>query len=126
MKQRKWKLDTKTKRKLDKLFSVYIHHRDNETCVWCGRSGIQMNTSHILPREFTISRWLPDNALLLCVRCHRLGKTSFHQSPLHFVDFYVNHYGQEKVDSLLELSKLVPVWTEEDVKRIIQNLQIKA
>jgi hypothetical protein len=120
---KKFKLTTKIKRKLDKIFSAYIHKRDGETCIWCQRKGIRMNTSHILPKEFEISRWDPNNAILLCARCHRLGRTSFHQSPLHFYEFYVNHYGQEMVDYLLNLSKSSSVnWNEETINRIINDL----
>jgi hypothetical protein len=117
---KKFKLTPKLKRKLDRLFSKFIHDRD-KVCQICGKTG-KLDTAHIIPRSCLLLRWHPDNAILLDPVCHKWGKDSFHQNPLYFSKWYVNKYGQDMVDKLLELSTMKADFTEEKINLIIKNL----
>ena len=68
--------------KLDKLFREVIYIRDRGVCRKCG-SGQNLQCAHIYSRRFRNTRWCPDNALLLCAKCHFWA----HDRPLDFSDF---------------------------------------
>ena len=121
MKVKKFKFDVRLKRKLDKLASLHIHKLYNNTCVKCGRNG-KTDCAHLIPKEFSNLRWIPDNLLLLCSRCHRLGRDAFHQSPFHFCQWYISKYGIFKPHELLKLSEQEFDSSEENINKIIQGL----
>lgn len=58
------------KRKLDKLWSQYIHKRDNH-CRFCGRTEGVANAHHIYSRSHLATRWNILNGLRVCFTCHR-------------------------------------------------------
>ena len=62
-----------------------------------------MDTAHILPREFLVSRWLPENAICLCFRHHKVRGMSWHSSILHAYRFIENYLGKDHIDKLLKL-----------------------
>jgi hypothetical protein len=62
------------RRKLDKVFSLYIRERDNYTCFTCGRKGKKhMQCGHALPKKMngTFLRYHPLNAHCQCFVCNR-------------------------------------------------------
>jgi hypothetical protein len=122
MRIKKFKLTPKIKHRLDKLFTAFIHKRDKDVCQLCG-SKENSQCAHIMPREYIGLRYSPDNAILLCPRCHRLGRTSFHQNPLFFYRWFSNTYGEEMIDKLLEASHINVQFTEQDVKDIEEMLK---
>ena len=123
MKKQKFKLTPKLKRKLDKLFSLFIHNRD-KVCQICGKEG-KLDTAHIIPRNCLTLRWHPKNAVLLCPFHHKWSIQSFHQNPLYFANWFITKYGQEHADILLKLSVVKNVeWREEDIQRLIDNLKV--
>lgn len=57
-----------TIKKSDILFSKYIRNRDKE-CLHC-HSKVNLQCSHIIPRQYLHTRFDPNNGLTLCYRCH--------------------------------------------------------
>ena len=120
---KKWRLTPRIKRRLDRLFSAYIHNRD-KTCVICGKKDF-LDTAHIIPRTCLALRWAPQNAILLCKRHHKFGGVeSFHSSPFWFYRWYSEHYGEEHITQLLEASEVEVTISAEDVDSIEEMLKI--
>ena len=122
-KVKKFKLTPKLKRKLDRLFSQYILKKYNRTCCRCGSVGIKVDTAHIIPRTVTHMRWMENNALCLCVKCHKWGKDAFHQNPLSFTMWFDSTYGRERIDQLLQMSIKVSVMSNVEVLSLIDKLK---
>lgn len=69
-------------KKADLLFSELIHQRGK--CERCSKTtGLQ--TAHIIPRTNKHLRWNPDNALLLCIKCHLYW---WHRNPLEAMEWF--------------------------------------
>jgi len=122
-KQKVYKLDAKTKRKLDRLFSQFIHKRD-KVCMVCGKKDF-LDTAHIIPRTCLALRWAPQNAILLCKRHHKFGGVeSFHSSPFWFYRWYSEHYGEDHITKLLKASEVEVTFSAEDVEEIEEMLKL--
>jgi len=107
---------SKAKHRLDKLFSNYIHNREHETCQMCGKKTGRMNTSHNISRSCLALRWHDLNASLLCYRCH----THFwHSNPLIGAKWFVDKYGQERINYLIKESELPYTFTEAEYLRLL-------
>lgn len=52
----------------DKKWSRAIKERDNHTCKWCGMHG--NDPAHILGRRYLLLRWVLENGICLCRKCH--------------------------------------------------------
>ncbi len=83
--------------KRDKLFSLLIRERANNTCERCktyypegNRSGLEC--SHFFTRSRKSIRWHPLNAAAHCTGCHtRLGG-----NPLEFADWIHTYLGKQQ------------------------------
>lgn len=59
-----------------RLWRKAVFERDNYTCVWCGRRGVELNADHIKPWcDYPELRFAIDNGRTLCVECHRKTET---------------------------------------------------
>jgi 5-methylcytosine-specific restriction endonuclease McrA len=56
--------------KKDRKISKAISKRDDHTCIWCGQPG--SDHAHIISRRFLFTRWLLENGLWMCRKCHLL------------------------------------------------------
>ena len=61
---------------LDRLFSLYVRHRANWRCQYCGTDYAKLNKSglhcsHLYGRRHKSTRWHPDNAFAHCFGCHQ-------------------------------------------------------
>ena len=81
----------------DKAFADCLKEAHNHTCEMCGKTG-RMETSHVYSRRHRLIRWCKDNANCLCNGCHR----KWHESPLAAFKWFVDKFGQLRVDLLLE------------------------
>ena len=60
-----------------RLWREAVFERDNWTCVWCGKRGVELNADHIKPFcLFPELRFAIDNGRTLCHPCHK--KTTTH------------------------------------------------
>jgi len=76
--------------KLDKLWRIAIHERDNEICQVCGNTG--NNAHHVIGRRNRTLRWDLENGIILCPLHHTFGRESAHQDPLWFAKWFEEHY----------------------------------
>lgn len=80
-------------KKCDKKWGMYIHRRDDEKCVVCGKTPAQAH--HIISRKNYRLRWEPDNGVLLCCKHHTMdSKFSAHGTPTLFGEWFEEHYPQ--------------------------------
>lgn len=115
---------SKAKRKLDRIFSGYILNRDKRICQRCGRNGIKIDTSHILPREILSTRWMPENAIGLCVKCHKYGSNSWHKSPIEGYRWLESKFGKLYIDNLLLEAGKSFKFNEEIFNKILSDYEI--
>lgn len=83
-------------RTCDNLFREYIKLRD-KCCQRCHVSVGKLETAHFYSRSYKQVRFDPDNACLLCFKCHFLFA---HMQPLEFVDFWIKRIGDKSMENL--------------------------
>ena len=83
----------------DKAFADCLKTAHDYTCERCGKEG-RMETSHVLSRRHRTNylRWDEQNANCLCHYCHRI----WHESPLEANKWFIDKYGEERMDMLIE------------------------
>jgi hypothetical protein len=77
-------------KKCDKLFSIFIHIRD-ERCVKCGRLEGKFDNSHVISRTYKRLRYDPRNANVMCFTCHRW----WHDEPAESGLWYRTKYPED-------------------------------
>lgn len=86
---------------LDSLFSLYIRAKAGWKCERCGKFYPEgernaLDCSHFVGRVHKGTRWSEDNAAAHCRGCHQhLGA-----NPILFVDWILNHMGDQRYASL--------------------------
>lgn len=109
------------KTKLDKVFSIYIRHRDTESegmgfCVTCGEYR-KLECGHFVRRQHVAVRWDDRNAAGQCYYCnHRL-----HGNEAEYYTVLIKRYGQEVVDELMRLKHTTAKLTRSDLEELIKR-----
>ena len=59
-----------------RLWRESVFKRDNFTCIWCGKHGVELNADHIKQfAYFPELRFAIDNGRTLCIPCHKTTDT---------------------------------------------------
>ncbi len=85
------------RRKADKLWSDLVKQRAGFKCELCGRSGVKLESHHIISRREYTTRWTLSNGLCVCHACHLKA----HQNPLWLGEQAEKLRGKEKMEALL-------------------------
>lgn len=93
-----------TTAKADKTFSQFIRDRDEWTCCKCGTQDRErmMQCSHYWSRAHSATRYVPDNCITLCAKCHwavEKRKQGWYRS------YMLQWLGQAVYDNLERLSE---------------------
>jgi len=92
LKKRKKPKKKTLKRKMDILWSEII--RSKGRCEICGKTD-NLQAHHVIGRINLALRWDIKNGVCLCSSCHTFGKTSSHNNPVFFLDWFKTHRPQD-------------------------------
>ena len=106
----------KTKKQLDKLFSIII--RSEGKCERCGKAS-PLNTAHIFSRRNLAIRWDKDNVFCFCVGCHFWA----HQNPVLFTEFVKKKFGIKKYEGLKRKSEQIKKWTIPELEELVEEFK---
>jgi 5-methylcytosine-specific restriction endonuclease McrA len=105
------------KRKLDKVFSLYIRTRDQgKPCITCGKRH-ELEAGHFIPRQHLATRWDEKNVNGQCSYCNRW----LHGNQAEYYLSLVRLYGKPTVDSLMRLKKTTVKLTRADYEKMIER-----
>jgi len=99
---------------IDKIFSLWIRHRDKH-CLRCGKTE-NLQCAHIHSRIARSVRWEPLNCITLCYACH-IGWA--HKYPLFFTRFVEKHLGPEKLKELNKKYYSLKQWSNQEKAELI-------
>jgi len=107
------------RRKLDKVFSLYIRRRDSAKdgmgiCFTCNRWSL-FEAGHFIPRQHVAVRWDTRNVAGQCSYCNRWR----HGEQAEFYVALVKKYGQPTVDQLMTLKRTTVKYTRADYEEMI-------
>lgn len=105
-------------KKLDAITTKLVMHRDNRTCVKCGKKDLQLNTSHVVGRTLLHLRWNLNNVMCLCFYCHLRW---WHEKPLEAADWFRETFPER--NKYLEEHKIgVIKYTTQELEDMYQSL----
>jgi hypothetical protein len=105
------------KKKLDKIFSLYIRYRDAGVCYTCDKDcgPKSAQCGHFVPRQYLAVRWDETNCHAQCYACNML----YNGQPSAYAIRLTEEFGPNKVKELeskrREITKLTPQWYEEKI-----------
>lgn len=111
------------KRKLWVLFSRYVKDRDGNTCVSCGRGGLEgpgWHAGHLFPAgSHNIIRWEPKNVHSQCFHCNcNLGGNG-----AAYALWFIDKYGSEEFVRLSKRAQIIRPWRAHEVQDLIAALE---
>jgi 5-methylcytosine-specific restriction endonuclease McrA len=77
------------KRECDRIARALVFQRDHATCVACGSTQYPQ-WAHIVSRGYWRTRWLEENAVVLCRRCHK----KFTEDPAGWDLWVADYFGR--------------------------------
>lgn len=93
--------------KLDKVFELYIRHRDKWTCFTCGvclpDNVTDMHAGHLISRKQYSTRWNENNVFAQCKNCN----FTHVWRPHIYTDIYIQRFGADKYHELVQMSHQV-------------------
>ena len=101
----------------DDLTSLIVRNRDKR-CVCCGTTE-QLTDGHLITRTCAIIRWDLTNNNCQCKRCNCLHE----YRPERYTNWWINHYGKESYDELVEKSRQTKHWSVLELRELKENLQ---
>uniref|UniRef100_A0A6H1ZKM9 Putative lambda recombination protein n=1 Tax=viral metagenome TaxID=1070528 RepID=A0A6H1ZKM9_9ZZZZ len=106
-------------KELDKLFSIYIRHRDKYKCISCGAKGDlkSMQCGHYIRRSVMNTRWDEENCSCQCQKCNIWMSGNYPAYTLALM----SKYGAEIIEELNERSQQVRKWEKSELKEMIKK-----
>ena len=107
----------------DTWFSKCVRQRDGWTCQKCGKQyewdkGRGLDCSHVFGRTRRSTRWCKENAVAMCMGCHRW----WHSFPAESGRWFADKVGMKKFELLLEKANTVgPKITKSEEKEIAKH-----
>jgi len=108
------------KDKYDAAFSNYIRKKAAYKCEHCKKTfePYLAHCAHIHSRKKQAVRLDPDNALCLCLFCHR----HFTDNPNQFETWLIEYKGKEHLDRLRVKANQIKKWRPGEKEKLIKNL----
>jgi len=112
------------KRKLDKVFSIYIRQKDagaygQAICVSCGAVARwqSMHCGHFIPRHYLAARWNILNCFVQCPGCNLFKRGNYPG----FASFLNRTYGPERIEDLMLLKRESVKYRQSDIQTMINE-----
>lgn len=113
---------TKLKTELDRVFSLFIRHRDRYKCVTCGKeSQEQAQCGHYIPRANMNTRWDEENCHCQCVGCNVFKKGNMDEYAI----FMVKTYGEGILEKMKMRKNTIKQWTIKELQEKIAHYKEK-
>ena len=121
-KKKKWvKQRGITTKKLDNLWSKKVKERDGRCMVEGCKETKYLNAHHIFSRSNFSTRWDLSNGICLCSGCHTFSsKFSAHKTPLEFVEWLFEEYGEDYIYDLKKAAQQVNTKSKEEWYEILK------
>lgn len=103
--------------RLDEIFSLVVRKRG--LCERCDKT-INLQCSHVFPRDNFSVRWDLLNAFCLCAGCHAYW---WHQEPILAAEFTKAKLGALNYNALLNRARAIKKWTEPEMQELLIELQ---
>lgn len=100
----------------DRVFSLIVRLRANNTCERCGRKDGVMQCSHVYSRKILGMRWDLQNAFCSCGGCHIFF---WHSSPIEAFIWFENRYGKERLDYLHKQRQVIKKYSLQDLQFLL-------
>lgn len=108
---------TKLKAELDRVFSLYIRHRDSYRCCTCGKEDpAQAQCGHYISRANMNTRWDEDNCNCQCVGCNVFKNGNMDEYAL----FMIKKHGQDILNEMNRRKNIVKQWTISEIQAQIK------
>jgi len=107
---------------LDDLWRKRVKERDGYKCMYpgCNYHGDDVEAHHIWGRGNKGSRWLLDDGITLCWKCHREAE----KHPKAFRQMVEDRYlGTERMTRITQAAKAVCKWTVDQLMEIREQLR---
>jgi len=104
---------------MDKLWSEII--RSGGRCEICGKT-TNLQAHHVIGRRNLSLRWDLHNGVCLCPGCHTFSKTSAHQNPIYFLDWFKKHR-PEDYEYLIKKKNKTKTFYLSDYEEIYKELK---
>ena len=111
------------KKKLDKIFSIYISMRDADkdgicTCIACGQRHYWklMDAGHFVNRRYMSLRYSETNVNAQCRSCNRFDEGN----PVGYIEGLKAKYGEDIIDQLMIAKKTSPKHTKFEFETMIE------
>lgn len=106
---------SKLKKKLDKVFSLYIRSKYPKNCYTCGRTNVVLQCGHFISRNHLITRWNENNCRPQCVGCNIWGGGK----PLDFEENLKAELGDNVVEEMKHSRHTILKMTPHDYQTLI-------
>jgi predicted restriction endonuclease len=109
-------------KKLDALWSKSVKERAKYRCEYCEKVGYELggnvwlNSAHIIGRRYRTTRWILENGMCLCYKCHQAYD---HHLPQH-QDIFEVCIGKQRWERLTKLKTVIA--KHQDYEQIKDNL----
>ncbi len=108
----------------DQLWALLVKLRDGNKCVICGATEY-INAHHLISRRIFLTRFIVDNGISLCPKCHEYDLSlSAHTAPWNF-DEWVKLNKIEQYKIWLENRKIKATGEEINYEEIYKQLEEK-
>jgi|SRR3990167_686009 len=109
------------KKRLWKIFSLYIRNRDQWTCFTCGRkaTGSGMHAGHFVPRSHSNTLFDEINVHAQCAKCNLWAGGEPHIYALRLI----NKYGKGEFERLVKRGRMLKQWTPKELEELIDVYQ---
>ena len=110
---------SKLRKKLDKVFSLWIRTRDGGICITCGvkKPIAEMQCGHFCSRRFSNTRWDEKNTACQCYPCNVLMKGQLDMYAL----ILTQRYGDKIISELVTRSRVLRKFTRQEMEDMITH-----